>query len=243
MARPAEAYMAAPLTFWQKLWLFISIVVVNFLVRLVTRVEIVGRKNIPQGGGVLLAANHRSALDVLLIPMAYMTRWPLTPFEFVTAPAKERFFRIPVIGTILSAWGAFPIHQSGRDLRSMTRIVDTMKNEKMMLFPEGTRSPDGNLQAGMRTVGWIIHQAKPLVIPTAVFGTDKVWPVDKILPRPYGRVKVAFGKPLNLDRYYNSPSSKEVAQQVVEDVMSAIAQLKAVHQPAWDTGPKTRSAS
>jgi 1-acyl-sn-glycerol-3-phosphate acyltransferase len=229
--------MAAPRTFWQKLWLFFSIVVVNLLVRLFTRVEIEGQKNIPLGGGVLLVSNHISALDVLLVPMACMTRWPLTPLEFVTAPAKEKFFDIPVIGTIIKSWGAFPIHHSGRDLKSLSRIVETMNNEKMMLFPEGTRSPDGNLQPGMRTAGWLIHQAKPTVIPTAVFGTDMVWPRDKILPRPYGRVKVVFGKPLNLDRYYNSPSSKEAAQQLVDEVMAAIAHLRDVHRPAWDTSP------
>lgn len=229
--------MAAPLTFWQKLWLFFSIVGVNLLVRLFTRVEIQGRENIPLGGGVLLASNHCSSLDVLLIPMAYMTRWPLTPFEYVLAPAKEGFFSIPVVGRILLSWGAFPIRHTGRDLASLKKIVEVIREEKSMLFPEGTRSPDGRLQEGMRTAGWVIHQAKPVVIPTVLFGTGNAWPREKILPRPFGRVKVVFGKPLNLERYYTQSNSKEVARHLVDEVMAAIEHLKTAHQPAWDKSP------
>lgn len=229
--------MAASLTFWQKFWLFFSIIVVNLLMRLFTRVEIQGRKNVPLGGGVVLAANHCSSLDTLLFPLAVMTRWPITPIEYVMAPAKEKFFSIPVIGRIIHSWGAFPISHSGRDLHSLKKIAEMMKSEKVMLFPEGTRSPDGQLQRGMRTAGWLLHQAKPVVVPAALFGTEKVWPRGKTLPRPYGRVKVVFGKPLNLDQYYSKPNSKEVSQEVVDEVMAAIAHLKAVHRPAWDKSP------
>ena len=233
--------MAVPLTFLYKVWIFISIGIVNAFVRLFTRVEVHGRENIPFGGGVLLAANHCSALDVLLVPVTYMTRWPLTPFELVMAPAKERFLNIPIIGTIIHTWGAFPVQHGGRDVSSMRRILELMKTEKMMLFPEGTRSPDGQLQPGMRSAGWLIHQARPLVIPTVLFGTGKVWPKGRILPRLFGRVKVVFGKPLNLDKYYDQPRSGVVAQQVVDEVMATIAHLKTVHRPEWDTGPSIRS--
>jgi 1-acyl-sn-glycerol-3-phosphate acyltransferase len=234
--------MAIRRTFWHKLWLLFSIFVVNGLVRLFARVEVQGRENVPFGGGVLIASNHCSALDVLLVPMAFLTHWPLVPLDFLVAPAKERFFRVPVVGTILRWWGAFPIRQNGRDRASLGRIVELMKTEKMMLFPEGTRSPDGGLQPGMRSAGWLIHQARPLVVPTAVFGTEKVWPRRARMPRPFGRVKVVFGKPLNLDRYYSQPQSGEVAQEIVDEVMAAIAHLKTVHRPAWDTSPPIRSA-
>jgi 1-acyl-sn-glycerol-3-phosphate acyltransferase len=238
MPNSADVPISAPLTFWQKLWLLISIIVVNLLMRLVTRVEIQGRENIPLGGGMVIAANHCSALDTLLLPMAVMTRWPITPIEYVMSPAKEKFFSIPIVGRIIHSWGAFPIRSTGRDLSSLSKIAEVMKSEKVMVFPEGTRSPDGNLQRGMRTAGWLIHQAKPVVIPAVMFGTEKVWPLDKVLPRPYGRVKVVFGKPVNLDRYYNKSNSKEVAQEVVDEVMAAIAHLKTVHRPAWDTSPQ-----
>ena len=242
MVAAAHIGMAVPLTFLHKIWMFISIVVVNFLLRLVARVEVHGRENIPLDGGVLFVANHTSAYDGLVIPTTVLPRWPLTSIERVRVPVLEIFFRIPIIGTIIHSWGAFPIQRSGRDLSSMRRIVELMKTEKkMMLFPEGTRSPDGQLQPGMRSVGWIIHQARTPVIPTAIFGTEKVWPRERLLPRPYGRVKLVFGKPLNLDRYYEQPLSRVLAQQVVDEVMAAIAHLKTVHRPEWDTGPSIRS--
>ncbi len=224
-------------TFLQKLWIAISVITVNILMRLFTRVEIQGRENIPRGGGVLFAANHCSALDVLLIPMAVFTRWPMTPIEFMMSPAKERFFRIPVIGAILRSWGVFSINQGTRDFVSIGKFVELLKTERIMLFPEGTRSPDGQLQPGMRSAGWLIHKGQPLVIPAALFGTEKVWPKQCILPRPYGRVKVVFGKPVNLDRYYDQPLSREVAQEVVDEIMAAIAHIKTAARPVWDTSP------
>lgn len=230
-------------TFWHKLWLLITIFVINGLVRLFTRVEVHGRENVPFGSGVLIAANHCSALDVLIIPMAFLTRWPLVPLDLFVSPAKEEFFRVPIVGTIIRWWRAFPIRQNGRDPASLLRMVKLMKTEKMMLFPEGTRSYDGQLQPGMRSVGWLIHKARPLVVPTALFGTEKVWPRRALLPRPFGRVKVVFGKPLNLDRYYNQSQSGEVAQEVVDEVMAAIAHLKTAHRPVWDTSPPIRSAT
>lgn len=230
-------------TFWHKLWLLITIFVINGLVRLFTRVEVHGRENVPFGSGVLIAANHCSALDVLLIPMGFLTRWPLIPLDLFVSPAKEEYFRVPIVGTIIRWWRAFPIRQNGGDPASLLRMVKLMKTEKMMLFPEGTRSYDGQLQPGMRSVGWLIHKARPLVIPTALFGTEKVWPRRALLPRPLGRVKIVFGKPLNLDRYYNQSQSGEVAQEVVDEVMAAIAHLKTAHRPVWDTSPPIRSAT
>ncbi len=230
-------------TFWTKLFLLISIFVVNGLVRLFTRVEVHGRENVPVGSGVLIAANHCSALDVLLVPMALLTRWPLFPLDIFVSPARVEFFRIPIVGTIIRWWRAFPILQNDRDPASLRRMVELMKAEKMMIFPEGARSYDGQLQPGMRGVGWLIHKARPLVIPTAVFGTEKVCPSPALVPRSFGRVKVVFGKPLNLDRYYEQPKSGEVAQEVVDEVMAAIAHLKTVHRPAWDTSPPIRSAT
>ena len=107
----------------------------------------------------------------------------------------------------------------------MRRMIAHMRTEKMMLFPEGTRSPDGRLQEGKRAVGKLIYAARPVVIPAAIVGTERIIPHLKALV--YGRapVSVHYGKPVTLQHYYAMPDTKETAIAIVQEVMSAIASL------------------
>ena len=95
----------------------------------------------------------------------------------------------------------------------------------MMLFPEGTRSRDGRLHEGKRTVGKLIYTARPVVIPAAIVGTERIIPHLKCLVRGRARVSVHYGKPVALQHYYAMPDTKETAVAIVQEVMSAIASL------------------
>lgn len=187
------------------------------------RVRIEGAEHIPLKGGVLLASNHLSMLDALLIPYAVMETRGM---QMVWSPAKEELFRIPVVGRILLSWGSFPVRRGRGDLRTMRRIMTLMRDHRMMLFPEGTRSPDGRLQQGQRTVGKLIYHARPVVVPTAVSGTHRILLKGALLPSFRRPVAVRFGPPLDLQGYYNQPDSKDTAEAIVKEVMQAIAILQ-----------------
>jgi 1-acyl-sn-glycerol-3-phosphate acyltransferase len=189
------------------------------------RVRIEGAEHIPLKGGVLLASNHLSMLDALLIPYAVMETRGM---QIVWSPAKEELFRIPVVGRILLSWGSFPVRRGRGDLHTMRRIMTLMRDHRMMLFPEGTRSPDGRLQKGQRTVGKFIYHARPVVVPTAVSGTDRILPKGALCPSFHRPVTVRFGPPLDLQSYYHQPDSKHTAEAIVNEVMQAIAALQKV---------------
>jgi 1-acyl-sn-glycerol-3-phosphate acyltransferase len=207
----------------ERQWIRLSHWTVGLYFRFCCRLRIEGEEHIPAQGGVLLASNHISMLDALLIPYAVM---PLKGMQVVWSPAKEELFRIPVLRQILLSWGSFPVRRGRNDLRVMRRIVSLLSTGKMMLFPEGRRSRDGDLQAGNRMVGRFIYRAQPVVVPTVVSGTNHTFPQGAWLPRFGVPMMVRFGPPVDLKRYYDKPDSKQTSEAIIQDVMQAIAALQ-----------------
>lgn len=204
-------------------WIRFSQQTVGRLIRLWCRVHLEGEAHIPLKGGVLLASNHISMLDALLIPYVVMETRGM---QMVWSPAKEELFRIPVVGRVLLSWGSFPVRRGRGDLRTMRRIMTLLRDHRVMLFPEGTRSPDGCLQKGQRTVGKFIYYARPVVVPTVVSGTNRILPKGVRFPAFGCPVSVRFGPPLDLQRYFDQPDSKHTAEAIVQEVMQAIAALQ-----------------
>ena len=109
------------------------------------------------------------------------------------------------------------------------RLIETLlqKGDNILLFPEGSRSEDGELGRGKKGVGMIIHNAQPQVLPVYVKGFDKIWLPGEKLPFGVGqRGRIVIGKPLQLDPWYEQKLNSEVGQGIVDEVMAAIAELK-----------------
>jgi 1-acyl-sn-glycerol-3-phosphate acyltransferase len=204
-------------------WLHLSYSLVGTFFRVWCCLRIEGDEHIPRQDSVLFASNHLSLLDALLIPYTVMATQGL---QIVWSPAKEELFHLPLIGRILTSWGAFPVRRGRSDLAAMRRIITLLHTGKMMLFPEGTRSPDGRLGPGKRTVGKFIYKARPAVIPTVVHGTERILPKGAYLPCFRLPICVRYGQPLDLQRYYALPDTKQTAEAIVQEVMGAIAALQ-----------------
>lgn len=205
-----------------KLWLWFSGRAVGFFLLPFCRLRIEGLEHVPRHGGVVLASNHLSMFDTLIIPYS-INRWHGP--HVVWAPAKEELFRNVVASFFLRSWGVFPVRRGRNDLRGIRRMLDLMRSDRMMLFPEGTRSRDGRLHEGNRMLGKLIHQAKPVVIPTLVVGTDRVLASGKWWPNWRTPVSVRYGRPLDLRAHYERPGSKETSAAIVGEIMGAIAAL------------------
>ena len=211
------------------LWLWFSGRAVGLLLFPFCRLRVHGLEHVPRQGGVVLASNHLSMFDTLIIPYTINRAQGPKP---VWAPAKEELFRLPIASFFLHSWGVFPIRRGRNDLRGIRRMLTHMRNGKMMLFPEGTRSRDGHLHEGNRMLGKIIYQAQPVVIPTLIVGTDRVWGASRWWPRWRTPVSLRYGKPVDLQPYYQRPDSKENAEAIVKEIMGAIAALMYNAEPA-----------
>jgi 1-acyl-sn-glycerol-3-phosphate acyltransferase len=188
-------------------------------------VEISGKENIPpKGTGFFLLCNHISKAEAPVIGAYLYPR----PFWF---PSKAEFYKGWVTGflwQLVTAFHTFPVRRGERDGGSVSLMAELLERGKnVLLFPEGTRSTDGELLPGKRGVGMIVHQARALVLPVYVRGFAEQWPTGHILPLLRApRSQVSFGQPMDLSRYWDKPLDRGVAQAIVDDVMDEIARLK-----------------
>jgi 1-acyl-sn-glycerol-3-phosphate acyltransferase len=135
------------------------------------------------------------------------------------APAKEELFAKTFQRLVYSSWGAFPVKRK-RDVRAGRFLNDLLLDQKVMLFPEGTRHKDGQLGPGNRGVGKIIYDTRPSVIPTALIGLNS-WK----FPEFRQDAEVIFGPALDFSDLFLLEDCKETHLLIVDRVMKAIAEL------------------
>ena len=200
----------------RRLWVTFSAYVIGIYASLINRFRIIGAENIPHEGGVLLASNHISAYETIFLPWAVIRHYPM---RMLWAPAKQELFRNRLAGSLFSSWGAFPVRR-GRDVRAGKTINELLRDQRVMLFPEGTRHKDGTLGKGNRGVGKIIYDTRPAVVPTALVGLNR-WKFPG-----FGQdARVIFGEPLDFADLLQRENCKETHQAIVDRIMDAIAEL------------------
>lgn len=198
------------------IWVTFSAYVIGIYASILNGFASKGADNIPESGGVLLAANHISAYETIFLPWAVVRRFPM---RMLWAPAKEELFHKPFQRWLYSSWGAFPVRR-GRDVRAGRVLNDLLADQRVMLFPEGTRHKDGRLGKGNRGVGKIIYDVRPAVVPTALIGLNR-WK----FPGFGQKGMVVFGEPLDFSDLFQREDCKETHQMIVDRVMDAIEGL------------------
>ena len=203
-------------SFFQRCWVTFSCFVVGFYASKLNRLVIKGAENIPSSGGVLLTSNHISAYETIFLPWAVIRSHPL---QMLWAPAKEELFEKLFQRVIYSSWGAFPVRRK-RDMKANRTINSLLQDQKVMIFPEGTRHKDGKLGPGNRGVGKIIYDTRPTVVPTALVGFNH-WKFPG-----FGQpATILFGEPLDFSECYLREDTKETHLIIVGRVMESIADL------------------
>ncbi|WP_078391187.1 lysophospholipid acyltransferase family protein [Shouchella patagoniensis] len=173
------------------------------------KVRIVGKENIPEKGGVLLCANHISNFDPPLLG-AYIKR----PVRYM---AKKELFDKPVIGRLLNNLGAFPVKRGGGDKQSLRTALQILKSGDIVgLFPEGTRSKNGEIGEGLAGAGFFAAKSDAYVVPCAIIG-----PYKKRKP-----VTLIYGKPIDMSSYRENRVS---AKEITNLIMNEIQELKDHH--------------
>ena len=200
----------------QRCWVTFSVYVVGFYASCLNRFVIRGSDNIPYSGPVLIASNHISAYDTVFLPWSVIRSNPL---QMLWAPAKEELFEKTFLRLIYTSWGAFPVKRK-RDVKAGRVLNDLLLDQKVMLFPEGTRHKDGKLGPGNRGVGKIIYDTRPTVIPTALIGLNR-WK----FPGFRQDAAVVFGAALDFEDLFRLEDCKETHLMIVDRVMRAIAAI------------------
>lgn len=152
-----------------------------------------GKKNVTPTGPAIYIANHQSHLDPPIVGVLIADR----PF---TSLARSSLFKNKVFGRVIRWLGAVPLQQGKGDTAAMkTALAELEQGRRILIFPEGSRTPDGTLQPFQRGVMLLIKRAKVPVIPVALDGAYDVWPIHNALPKLTGRVAVVAGNPIDPD--------------------------------------------
>jgi len=190
--------------------------------RLYHRGRVENADRLPDEGGFILAGNHVSFLDPPFFGLACRRE--------AFYMARDTLFRNPVAGWILRKWNCVPINRDRGDLgalRTMLRMLG--EGKAVLMFPEGTRSPDGQLQEARAGIGMIAAKAGVKIVPMRIIGTDKALPKGASFPRP-AKVTIKFGEPFDPPIPADFEQMKGDAQKVVyldigREIMRRIAEL------------------
>jgi len=176
-----------------------------------------GRHHVPATGPVLLVSNHSSVLDPPLVGGAAARQ-----LSFL---AKAELFAIPGFGWLIHRLNARPLRREGGDASALREALRMLRESRALLvFPEGTRGPEGALRAPKAGAGMLAVLSGAPVVPVYISGSGQAWPRGRRLPRR-SRVTVTFGPPIVFEAR-ETPARRERYAEATQAMMAAIARLR-----------------
>ena len=191
----------------KRLLRFIIRIIVKVIIILAFRVKVIGLENVPDKGGILLCSNHVKELDMFFI--GYRLK------RYVRYMAKEELFRVPVMSQFITFMGAFPVKRGKGDINAINKAVNLLNNGYIVgMFPEGTRTryKDRAKVKARPGAPMIALKAGAPILPVAVKGDYRI----------FGRVKVVFGEPFNLESVREKVCTKEDYIEMSKSIMNKI---------------------
>jgi 1-acyl-sn-glycerol-3-phosphate acyltransferase len=183
------------------------------------RGDVVGLDNLPESGGYIVAANHASLLDPPIVGQ-FLPRQ-------VSFFARKTLWRPGLVAWWLDTVGTIPVDRDGGvSLDAIKRVLRTLADGRVVIvFPEGTRSRSGELQAPRPGVGLLACKAGVPVVPARVFGSFEAFGRDGRL-RLGSPVSVAFGRPLSPGEYDHPGDGRERYARTAARIMEAITRIE-----------------
>jgi 1-acyl-sn-glycerol-3-phosphate acyltransferase len=184
---------------------------------LVYRIRFWGRENIPTSGPFLLVANHQSHFDPPFIGAGCP--------RHINFLARQTLFDIPVLGKIIPTVNAIPLDRDGVGLGGIKESLRRLKRgEGLMVFPEGTRTPDGEIAPFRPGFTALAVRTSAVIVPAAIEGAFVAWPRSQKYPGP-STIDVCYGQPLTAEEI-KPFSERELLAEVERRVCACHAQLR-----------------
>ena len=177
-----------------------------------------GMKNIPKRGAAILASNHLSALDHVVLPS-------LTHRTIISVSKVEHFQAGPIKRFFFHGWGIIPIERGRGDNAALDAARDVLKAGRLLcIYPEGTRSRDGKLHKGHTGVARLAIEMQVPVIPVAMIGTFEAYPKGGKL-KFFKPTRAVAGEPMRFPEYKGRENDRDACREVTDKVMRAIQAL------------------
>jgi 1-acyl-sn-glycerol-3-phosphate acyltransferase len=192
--------------------------------RLYWRIRLEGVEHIPQDGPLIIAPNHVTYADPVLVCIPIRL-----PVHFM---AWDALFEVPGFGWLIRRLRAFPVQLESTDPRSTREAVRLLQSgSTVMIFPEAARSPDGRLQRFRPGAFRLACSLKVPVLPVTILGGHDSWPPGRVLPRP-GRVSIVYHPVISPPDDSDSRAAARVLAARVRDTIAS--RLPAADRPEGD---------
>ncbi len=183
------------------------------------RLRIRGAENIPDRGGVLLASNHASFLDPPVVGVGYRGR----PVHFM---ARDTLWNSKFGSWWMDHVGCIPVSRGTGDIKALKLTIKALKEGKAVsMFPEGTRTEDGELQDAKGGIGVIIEKSGCVVVPAYIDGTYKAHPKGTKFIKPC-KVTVTYGKPITQEDFKALGTGRAAYEDYAKLIMQRIADIR-----------------
>lgn len=201
-------YFERPETTRKKIVRFLVKSFVRFLYRIVFRIKKIGEKDIKEDESYIICANHLNYLDATAVVVFNKKN-----IKFV---CKETVFHNRFLNWILHLVDAIPINREGQDIEAMKRSIKALKNNQLLgIFPEGTRKGMAKNLKAKNGAAFMALRTGTKVIPLGIQGSFK----------PFTKVRLNYGKPLDFSEYYGKEKDKEILEKVTNEIMDNIVML------------------
>ena len=176
--------------FHQKvIYQFVSKVIIFPIYKLFFRGILIGRKNIPKNGSFILVSNHGSLLDPPLLGHALGCN--------ISFMAKSELFRVPLLGFIIKACGAYPVKRGMADKNTIKIACEKLSNNNSIgIFIDGTRQKDGRVNKPKQGAALLAIKNQKLLLPVAIINSHRLVRFKSFIPF-FTKIVIKVGKPIN----------------------------------------------
>lgn len=181
------------------------------------RIEFHGRENVPATGPVIIASNHISFYDPIIVGTGVDR-----DIEFM---AWKKLFTIPILRSVIRFFGAFPVELTSADKSAYINAISTLfKNKALIIFPEGERSGDGKVKNLKSGIARLALKTNARIVPVTIVGAYETFSRHRLLPRP-GKISVYYHKPITIDKheFADINARNEFFKKVTNQVMNVIS--------------------
>jgi 1-acyl-sn-glycerol-3-phosphate acyltransferase len=190
----------------------------RLLAKLFFGFRIVHRERVIQTGPVILATNHQSFFDPPLAGNA--------ADRAIYFLAKKSLMDVPILGWLLPRLNVIPVNLERGDRSALKALIRVLSaGDCALVFPEGTRTPDGNLQSAEPGLGLIIAKTRAPVVPMRIFGAYDAWPIGGKM-RLGPQITIVVGEAIHFSEADFEGSGKDLYTRLSQRVMDAIAAIK-----------------
>lgn len=203
-------------------WFIVAQRMTEWWLRVCWGLAIRGSQHIPRTGAFVIAANHSSYFDPMIVGAAFHSR-PGRPI------AREALFRVPLLGRLLYSLGCVPLSQESNAAAIRLAIVELQAGRPVAVYPEGLRTWDGTVGPFQRGFEVLAKRAQVPIIPVGIAGAYEIWPRTRPFPRAGGKLRCVIGEPISPSELLAAPegATEHLRNRVLE--LINIAQM-------WEPG-------